>query len=279
MSSDHRWQRNIIPLQIDGVDLQVAALVKPGTGTPLVFLHGFGSTKEDYADVAWHPDLGNRPVLAYDAPGCAATTCSNLEAISVPFLVKVAEAMITHVGYTRYHLIGHSMGGLTGLLLAHQHPEQVASFVDIEGNLAPEDCFLSRQIISHHHQNPDAFLTEFAGRLTTSRYYSSNLFAASLPYKVRARAIEPIFTSMVDLSDNQPLMDWFLALPAPRMLMYGEQNNTLSYLDRLQENSIELAEIPQSGHFPMYANAPEMWRRINTFVRAEPKPDRVRDST
>jgi pimeloyl-ACP methyl ester carboxylesterase len=34
----------------------------------------------------------------------------------VPFLVKVAEAMITHVGYTRYHLIGHSMGGLTGLL-------------------------------------------------------------------------------------------------------------------------------------------------------------------
>ena len=84
---------------------------------------------------------------------------------------------------------------------------------------------------------------------------------------------------MVDLSDNQPLMDWFLALPAPRMLMYGEQNNTLSYLDRLQENSIELAEIPQSGHFPMYANAPEMWRRINTFVRAEPKPDRVRDST
>ena len=66
-------------------------------------------------------------------------------------------------------------------------------------------------------------------------------------------------------------MDWFLALPAPRMLMY--------LLVRLQENSIDLAEIPQSGHFPMYANAPEMWRRINTFVRAEPKPERVRDNT
>ena len=71
MSSDRRWQCNIVPLQIDGVDLQVAALVKPGTGTPLVFLHGFGSTKEDYADVAWHPDLGNRPVLAYDPPAAA----------------------------------------------------------------------------------------------------------------------------------------------------------------------------------------------------------------
>ena len=48
-------------------------------------------------------------------------------------------------------------------------------------------------------------LTEFADRLTTSRYYSSNLFAASLPYKVRARAIEPIFTSMVDLSLDPPI--------------------------------------------------------------------------
>jgi len=112
VSSDRRWQSNIVPCR------------SPHSSSPApvrrwCFLHGFGSTKENYADVAWHPDLGNRPVLAYDAPGCGATTCSNLEAISVPFLVNVAEAMITHVGQTRYHLIGHSKGGLTGLLLAH----------------------------------------------------------------------------------------------------------------------------------------------------------------
>ena len=122
-------------------------------------------------------------------------------------------------------------------------------------------------------------LTEFADRLTTSRYYSSNLFAASLPYKDRARAIEPIFTSMVDLSDNQPLMDWFLALPAPRMLMYGEQNNTLSYLDRLRENSIELAEIPQSGHFPCMPTPQTCGGASTRSCERNQKPERVRDST
>jgi pimeloyl-ACP methyl ester carboxylesterase len=261
------WKRVTVTLSIDEVDLEVSALVKPGVGTPLVFLHGFGSTKEDYADVAWHPDLGDRPALAYDAPGCGATTCSDLSAISIPFLVRVAEAMLAHVGYRRYHLIGHSMGGLTALLLAHQHPEQVAGFVDIEGNVAPEDCFLSRQIVSHPHDDPDKFLSDFIDRLTSSSYYSAHLYAVGLPHKVHAGAVEPIFTSMVDISDNQPLMEWFLSLPAPRMLMYGDQNNTLSYLPTLRAHNIQLAEIGECGHFPMYANAPQMWRRIHGFVQ------------
>ncbi|HEY5878204.1 MAG TPA: alpha/beta fold hydrolase [Nakamurella sp.] len=124
-----RWQHLSVPARIDDVDLRIAAMIKPGHGTPLVFLHGFGSTKEDYADIAVHPDLGDRPVLAYDAPGCGATTCSDLSAISIPFLARVAEAMISHAGYRRYHLIGHSMGGLTALLLAHAHPDQVAGLV------------------------------------------------------------------------------------------------------------------------------------------------------
>ena len=35
--------------------------------------------------------------------------------------------------------------------------------------------------------------------------------------------------------------------------MYGEQNAGLSYLTRLASNGVELAEIPDSGHFPMYS--------------------------
>ena len=71
MSSDRRWQCNIVPLQIDGVDLQIAALVKPGTGTPLVFLHGFGSTKEDYADVPGTPTSVTGPSWPTTPPAAA----------------------------------------------------------------------------------------------------------------------------------------------------------------------------------------------------------------
>ena len=70
---------------------------------------------------------------------------------------------------------------------------------------------------------------------------------------------------MVDLSDHGDLMTTFLCLPFPKMFMYGEQNAHLSYLPQLAAAGVELAEIPQCGHFPMYSNPPAMWARIGDF--------------
>ena len=70
---------------------------------------------------------------------------------------------------------------------------------------------------------------------------------------------------MVELSDDGDLMSKFLSLPFPRMFMYGEQNSSLSYLPALAAGGVELADIPNSGHFPMYSNPVAMWRRIADF--------------
>ena len=60
----------------------------------------------------------------------------------------------------------------------------------------------------------------------------------------------------------------FLGLPCPKMFMYGEENRGLSYLPRLEKEGVELAQIPESGHFPMYSNPVEMWRWIATFLKS-----------
>jgi hypothetical protein len=59
---------------------------------------------------------------------------------------------------------------------------------------------------------------------------------------------------MVDLPGHGELMAEFLALPSPRMFMYGEQNSSLSYLTKLAAHGVELAKIPHSAHWPMYFN-------------------------
>jgi pimeloyl-ACP methyl ester carboxylesterase len=197
MARANTLQKFSLPLRFGDVRVEIAGMYRDGTGIPLVFLHGFGSTKEDYADVIQQEDLADRPVLAYDAPGCGASRCSDPGAVSIPFLLSVSEEVLRARRIERFHLIGHSMGGLTALLLADQDPTRVASFVDIEGNLAPEDCFLSRQIISHHHADPQTFLAEFTERAWNSRFSSSTLYAAALPHKVKAAMVRPIFTSMV----------------------------------------------------------------------------------
>lgn len=251
-------------LSVEGVGLEVAVVRRDGGADPVVFLHGFGSTKEDYADFA------GRPFLAYDAPGCGETVCADLSGISVPFLVRTAQAVLERAGIGRFHLVGHSMGGLTGLLLARREPERVLSFVDIEGNLAPEDCFLSRQIVTHPAYDDERFLDGLAERARRSAETSSALYATGLRHKVRPGAVRGIFESMVALSDHDDLLTAFLALPFPRMFMYGAEHSHLSYLPKLAANGVELAEIPHSGHWPMYANPVAMWERITRFQTATP---------
>jgi pimeloyl-ACP methyl ester carboxylesterase len=254
-------------LRIGGVGLTVATAGRGGGLAPVVFLHGFGSTKEDYLDFAGRPAFTGRPFLAYDAPGCGETRCDDLPGISIPFLVTTARAVLDHAGIRRFHLVGHSMGGLTALMLAHQEPDRILSFTDIEGNLAPEDCFLSRPILTRPGDDDDGFLDDVAERTRRSCSSSSALFAASLRHKVRPGAVRGIFQSMVDLSDRGDLMPKFLALPCPRMFMYGEENSTLSYLAKLAAGGVELAEIPHSGHWPMYANPVAMWEWLAAFVQ------------
>ena len=256
-----------ISLIVDNVKLNIAAIHREGDLEPLLFLHGFGSTKEDYADIVHHSTFSGHPFIAYDAPGCGETICSDLSQISIPFLVDTALSVLAHLNIQRFHLVGHSMGGLTALMLAHQHPDRVISFVNIEGNIAPEDCFLSRQIIEYPNSDDDIFWEKFIERTRHAPMFASALYAASLRHKVRTGAVRGIFESMVDLSDNGDLMKKFLGLPCPKLLMYGEQNASLSYLEHIQTHGVQLAEIPDCGHFPMYSNPLSMWEKIAKFQK------------
>ncbi len=262
----NEFEKLNIPLQIDGTKLNVSAIRRNGNMPCIVFLHGFGSTKEDYADIIRQPSLSEYPFLAYDAPGCGETYCSNLDKVSIPFLVNTVLSVLDHVNIERFHLVGHSMGGLTALMLAHQCHDRILSFTDIEGNIAPEDCFLSRQIIEHAAPNADEFFGRFIERTLHAPAYSSPLYSVSLKHKVRSEAVHGIFSSMVHLSDHGDLMDKFLNLPCPTMFMYGEQNRDLSYLHYIESKGVRLSEIPECGHFPMYSNPPMMWREIADFI-------------
>ncbi|KAE8147905.1 Alpha/Beta hydrolase protein [Aspergillus avenaceus] len=235
-----------VSLQVDGVDLEISSIYKKGQRPPFVFLHGFGSSKEEFNDFAYLPHLS--------------------EYMNMSFLVKTAKALLAHYGIDRFHLSGHSMGGLTALLRAEEIPQRILSFVNIKGNLAPEDCFLSRQVFLFPADDADVFFNEFTERARRAPAFSNAIYASNLRRKVSPQVTYGILSTMVEISDQRDLLGIFLGLPCPLMLMYGVQNVSLSYLPTLKENGVELAEIPFSGHFPMYSNPPEMYRRITAFL-------------
>jgi pimeloyl-ACP methyl ester carboxylesterase len=259
-------EREFFDINVNSVCMRVAAMRRDGWLTPIVLLHGFGSTKEDYADIARYQKFDGRPIIAFDAPGFGETECADLSALSIAFLQQTVESVLERCGVRRFHLVGHSMGGLTALMYADDHHDAPLSFTDIEGNVAPEDCFLSRQIVDYPSNAPTEFLDRFIERMWQTPGFSHPLYAAGLRAKVRCEAVGPIFHSMVELSDNDDLLSKFIHLPFPKMFVYGDENRSLSYLATLKDQGVELAEIAHSGHFPMYANPPALWTRISEFI-------------
>ncbi|KGO74710.1 hypothetical protein PITC_083190 [Penicillium italicum] len=84
------------------------------------------------------------------------------------------------------------MGGLTALLLANQHPGCILSFVNTKGNLASEDCFLSRQIFMFPADGDDALMDAISERTRTSGSFASAMYCFWIgAYSVNPRYNEP----------------------------------------------------------------------------------------
>src|SRR5438876_1013231 len=98
--------KDAVTLHVHGIEVDIATMHRAGELAPIVFLHGFGSTKEDYADIAHHPAFAGRPFIAYDAPGCGATRCGDLSKVSIPFLVATAKAVLERFDIGKFHLVG-----------------------------------------------------------------------------------------------------------------------------------------------------------------------------
>jgi pimeloyl-ACP methyl ester carboxylesterase len=93
-----------------------------GEGDPLVLLHGGLSAGETWAPII--PDLGRRRVLTVDLPGHGRSPDNGRPLRAETLADEVATLIEEPVD-----LLGYSLGGMTALRLALQHPEAVKRLV------------------------------------------------------------------------------------------------------------------------------------------------------
>ncbi len=119
-----------------------------GRGTPLVFVHGFGTE----AAINWSAQMvafdTEYDVLAPDLPGfgrsqrCGETNCIALQ-------VRCLRALLDDLRIERASLVGHSMGGWIALAFAAAHPDRVDRLVvvDAAGLRFEPDLTLERALL------------------------------------------------------------------------------------------------------------------------------------
>jgi pimeloyl-ACP methyl ester carboxylesterase len=96
-----------------------------GAGAPVVLVHGFGGSVEEWAMNI--PALARRHrVIALDMPGFGFSAKPD-EDYTYEYFASFLDAFMEASGIGRAHLVGHSMGGAISLNLALRYPGRVRS--------------------------------------------------------------------------------------------------------------------------------------------------------
>jgi pimeloyl-ACP methyl ester carboxylesterase len=250
-----------------GQPLQIEFFIRPGPKETILYLHGLGCSKEDFLGATSAGDLQAYTLVAFDFPGCGNSSYHENMALGIDDLVEITNIFVSRLPLGDLVVIGHSMGGLVALLCIEKYGEPVKGFISVEGNLASEDCFVSRQVTKYR-------LAEFKGagfrnlrqKLSQLKNRGYQKYVDTLKKYSSPEAIFDYSPSLVSYSDNGNLIQRFTILDIPKVFIYGSENKGLSYIPELREKGCEVVEIPSSDHFPFYDNPRDYYRAISNFL-------------
>jgi len=98
-----------------------------GKGTPLVLLHGGPGFSSFYLKP--FEDLGDdRVVVRYDQLGGGKSDrISDTTMFTIDHFVRELDSLRSHLGYEKWHVLGHSWGTILGIEYYRAHPDRVVS--------------------------------------------------------------------------------------------------------------------------------------------------------
>jgi pimeloyl-ACP methyl ester carboxylesterase len=151
-------------------------------------------------------------------------------------------------------VVGHSMGGVLGTLLAKRAPHRLAAFVNVEGNISPPDCNFSSQAerysladwLDHgYRQVLDGLYRDQGEAPAVLRPYCASIQMCD------PRAFHRNATELVEWSATETLAATMAAIERPAIYFFGAPRGAG---DRsrglLAEAGVEMVGIPDAGHWP-----------------------------
>jgi pimeloyl-ACP methyl ester carboxylesterase len=108
---------------VRGTRLRVASR---GDGEPILLINGVGVSLGVWGPLARR--LKGRRSISFDAPGIGGSETPR-RPMRLPALADVTRDLIAELGYEQLDVLGHSMGGMVALELAHRAPDQVRRLV------------------------------------------------------------------------------------------------------------------------------------------------------
>lgn len=268
-------------VDVGSVQLEIAE-AGPG-GRPFLLMHGFTGAKEDFtdwldklADDGWH-------AVAPDHRGHGASSKPlGKESYSLSVLSADNLALVDALGWERYVLLGHSMGGFVAQLMAFADPGRLRGLILMDTGHGPiegvnaEEASLAARIATESGMAALAELmasrespldTPANRRVLDERpgyaEFGERKFLASSPW---------MYAAMIDeLLSASDALDRLVAMAPvpPTLVMVGEQDRPFLGSSKRMADAVPgsvLAVIPDAGHSPQFENPAGWWQALSSFL-------------
>jgi len=261
-------QIRTIQLLYKGKPFDIEYFIREGTKEKIVFIHGLGGAKENYWEACKTNSLAKHTLICFDNPGTGNSTYYDDFVLDVDDLASITSLFIEQLNITNFILCGTSMGGLTTLLyLKRGGLDKVKAYINIEGNLMPEDCMFSSQVVTY---DLDTFTNHIFPKTIIDMKNKGNtgyhVIANNLQLNTNIKAYYNYSFQTVKYSATGELLNQYLSMSIPRIFIYGEENKNLSYIPVLLKNNMNIKEISDSNHFVFYDNPKELYDVIGDFI-------------
>ena len=239
----------------------------------ILLVHGFGGSREDFAD--WLAVLEER---GWDA---AAPQLPGHGRVEPPYgLQPFAEfvlAFADDLGWDRFVLLGHSMGGMVAQVAALSAPERLTGLilmgtshgpVDVD----PDEVALGRAIVSDGGM---AALVEAQRGLPPDTAAHGRLLDERPGYRefmeAKSLAMDPaMWLALVDdMVGQADRLDALRSLPLRTLVVAGEQDERFIGPCRRMAAALpdaRLVVIPDAGHSPQFEAPEAWWQAVSEFL-------------
>ncbi|WP_424001433.1 alpha/beta fold hydrolase [Maribacter sp. IgM3_T14_3] len=244
---------------------------RQGQKETIVLLHGLGGAKENYYEACKSDALSEHTLIFFDNPGTGNSTYFEDLLLNVDDLAAISSIFIRQLDISNFILCGTSMGGLTTLLyLKSTEQDNVKAYINIEGNLLPEDCMFSSKVVTYDYET---FANHVFPKTVHDMKANGNagyyIIANNLELNTNVKSYYNYSFQTVEYSATGDLLKQFIALKIPKIFIYGQENNSLSYIPELLKNNVNVKEISNSNHFVFYDNPKELYDIIGNFVNEQ----------
>jgi len=194
-----------------------------GNGPALYMIHGIGSRKESWNELA--SGLKDRfTCVSYDLRGHGDSPVPPTP-YSLDDLVEDLELLRTKLGHEKIHLVGHSLGGMIGPAYARAYPQRTLSvaLLSTAAGRSEQDRARLKAVDNAMRENGVIeTLGTFATRWFTDAFVDAHPHIIEQRLQQARETPEAVFLSVFDIYANTEMAPWLNQVTQPCLVLTGE---------------------------------------------------------